>query len=266
MKIFIITMDDPIYTRSFIEDIVKERHQDVVGMVVAEGDRLKISKKKSKIEYLISLLLIMGVYNFARNSVKTLYFKAKREASTILPFVSSPSILSVANKYGIPAWRIESPNDPAFLDKVRQESPDVIINQSQSILKKELLEIPRIGVLNRHNALLPKNRGRLTPFWVLYKEEKRTGVSIHFVDEGIDSGEIIVQREFPITDDDDFNSVVKKNYEIASLAMLEALNKLEHNGKENLISNDDSKATYNGVPSLKDAFDFRVRRLRRFFA
>jgi methionyl-tRNA formyltransferase len=45
-----------------------------------------------------------------------------------------------------------------------------------------------IGVINRHNALLPKNRGRLTPFWVLYKGEKETGVSIHFIDEGIDSG------------------------------------------------------------------------------
>ena len=51
-----------------------------------------------------------------------------------------------------------------FKKKLKAIEPDVIINQSQSIIKKPLLEIPKIGVLNRHNALLPKNRGRLTPF------------------------------------------------------------------------------------------------------
>jgi len=58
------------------------------------------------------------------------------------------------------------------------------------------LNIPKIGVLNRHNALLPKNRGRLTPFWVLYKGETETGVSIHFVTEDLDAGDIIVQKKF----------------------------------------------------------------------
>lgn len=70
---------------------------------------------------------------------------------------------------------------------------DLIINQNQNILKKELLSIPKIGVINRHNALLPKNMGRLTPFWVLYKGEKVSGVSIHFVTEELNAGDIIVQ-------------------------------------------------------------------------
>src|SRR6056297_3998910 len=61
----------------------------------------------------------------------------------------------------------------------------------------------------RSGDLLPKNRGRLTPFWVLYKGEKETGVSIHFVTEGIDAGEIIVQKKFPITSKDTFNTIVK---------------------------------------------------------
>ena len=105
---------------------------------------------------------------------------------------------------------------------------DIIINQSQSIIKKQLLKIPRIGIINRHNALLPKNRGRLTPFWVLFNKEKETGVSIHFVDEGIDSGDIIIQKKFDIENKDNFNSIVKKNYDFASIAIIEALKILEN--------------------------------------
>ena len=84
---------------------------------------------------------------------------------------------------GIKTFEIENPNSKKFLNEPRKLDPDIIINQSQSIIKEGLLQVPKIGVINRHNALLPKNRGRLTPFWVLYKGEKETGVSIHFVDE-----------------------------------------------------------------------------------
>jgi len=102
----------------------------------------------------------------------------------------------------------------------------------------------------------------LTPFWVLYKGEKETGVSIHFVDEGIDSGDIIVQEKFPVNTHDTFKSIVEKNYAIASKAMLRALDLLEA-GNYNLIKNDDNLATYNTVPSFTDAFKYRWRRRTR---
>jgi methionyl-tRNA formyltransferase len=116
-------------------------------------------------------------------------------------------------------------------------------------------------VINRHNALLPKNRGRLTPFWVLYKGEKETGVSIHFIDEGIDTGEIIVQKKYKVRNNDTFNSLVKRNYEIAGKAMLEALDILE-SGNYSLIPNDDGCATYNTTPDMKHAWEFRIRRFK----
>jgi len=104
-----------------------------------------------------------------------------------------------------------------------------------------------------------KNRGSLTPFWVLYKGEKESGVSIHFVDKGIDSGEIIVQKKYKVRNDDTFNSLVKRNYEIEGKAMLEALDILE-SGNYSLIPNDDECATYNTTPDIKHAWEFRIRR------
>ena len=105
-----------------------------------------------------------------------------------------------------------------------------------------------------------ENGGRLTPFWVLYKGESETGVSIHFIDKGIDSGEIIVQKKYRVKKNDTFNSLVKRNYEIAGKAMLEALDILE-SGDYSLIPNDDKYAKYNKIPDIKHAWEFRIRRL-----
>ncbi len=120
--------------------------------------------------------------------------KIKKKLHQIFPSIfKDPSIKSVAEKYGIKTWQIKNLNNKEFVEEFKKLDVDLIINQNQNILKKELLSIPKIGVINRHNALLPKNMGRLTPFWVLYKGEKVSGVSIHFVTEELNAGDIIVQ-------------------------------------------------------------------------
>ncbi|MCX6166143.1 MAG: hypothetical protein NTU73_14990 [Ignavibacteriae bacterium] len=172
MRIFIVTMDDPVYTIPFFKEIIDQRYKDIAGVAVATGDRLKLFKKRSKFKYIISLLLIMGVFNFIKNSTKTIYFKIRIFLSKSFKFIESPSILTYAQKKGLKTYNISSPNNIEFLDELKKIKPDVIINQSQHILKKDFLSVPAIGVVNRHNALLPKNRGRLTPFWVLFNNEK----------------------------------------------------------------------------------------------
>lgn len=263
MRIFIITMDDPVQTREFIKYIIDHKKDGIVGLAVSKGDRLTIGKQRSKFVYLISLLLIMGLPAFAKNSWITLADKIKKKFFKI-GIGQDPSISAYAESLGIPVWNIKTPNSKKFQEELKALNPDIIINQSQSIIKKDLLDVPKIGVINRHNALLPKNRGRLTPFWVLYKQEKETGVSIHFVEEGIDSGDIIVQKKFSVTPKDTFSSIVKKNYEIAPKAMVEAIEILE-TGKYQLITNDDSLATYNTIPTLKEAWAYRLKKIKFYF-
>ena len=264
MRIFIITMEDPLYTLPMIKTITEARGQDIVGISLAKGNRLTIGQNRSKVAYVASLLLIMGLYPFLRNSAITLAYKAKKYFATRTSLVRMPGLAKCAEERGIPLYRISSPNSRDFLALLRSLDLDVIINQSQSILKKELLQIPRMGVINRHNALLPKNRGRLTPFWVLYKNEKETGVSIHFVNEGIDAGPIIVQERYPVLPGDNFHSLVEKNYKLAPRAMLKALDKLER-GEKDYLDNCDASATYNPVPTLKDALEYRWARVKRGF-
>jgi folate-dependent phosphoribosylglycinamide formyltransferase PurN len=264
MKIFIVTMDDPVFTIPFFKEVIGRRDKDIVGVAVASGDRLKLFKNRSKTKYVFSLLLIMGIFNFTKNSATTVFFKIRNIFSKKLKFIESPSILTYARKKDLKTYNIDSPNNTSFLEELKKIQPDVIINQSQHILKNDFLSIPKIGVINRHNALLPRNRGRLTPFWVLYNEEKETGVSIHFIDEEIDSGDIIVQERFEILPKDSFNSIVRKNYKIAGKAMLKALDILE-SGNYVLIKNDRNHATYNFPPTLSEAISFRIKMIKRCF-
>ena len=233
-------MDDPIYTYDFIKEIIDARKNDIVGIAVGRGDRLTINKNRSHVIYLCSLLLIMGLPKFVKRAYKTIVFRMRRTLNRI-GLSKSPSILTYATSQGIPIYNIKSPNNKSFISLLSKMDIDIIINQSQSILKKQFLSVPTIGVLNRHNALLPRNRGRLTPFWVIYKNETESGVSIHFVDEGIDSGRIIVQEKYQVTQGDTFNSLVEKNYQIAGKLMLKAITLLE-NGFSEYINNDDSLA------------------------
>lgn len=254
-------MDDPLLTNNFMKKIIDRRKNDIIGLAVSKGTRLRIPKSKSKFGYLISLLLIMGVVSFLKNSILMAIFTTKKIFSLISPKLKSPSILEYAAHKGIKTYYTDTVNKRDFLQILEKIKPDIIINQAQDILKKEFLSIPTIGVLNRHNSLLPKNRGRLSPFWAIYKGEKQTGVSIHFVTEKIDEGDIVVQEKFSISKRDNFNTIVKKSYKIAPEAMLKALDVIEK-GNYKRISNDNMLATYNSIPCIKNALKYRLRRLK----
>jgi methionyl-tRNA formyltransferase len=90
-------------------------------------------------------------------------------------------------------------------------------------------------------------------------KEPKTGVSIHFVEESLYSGDIIFQKEYEVSKKDTFNSLVIKNYKLASKAIIEALEILE-NKEYSLIKNDCKKATYNSTPTLKEAWHYRFRK------
>jgi methionyl-tRNA formyltransferase len=259
MKVFIITMDDPVQTIPFLRRVIEARPDWMAGVAVTQGDRLTLKKGKSKLSYLLALLLIMGPQYYLRNVFITMAYKIAKRLSSRVVFLKKFSFEYLVKKMGLEFMKISSPNSPEFLNYLKSLDIDVIINQSQSILKKDLLGIPRIGVLNRHNALLPRNRGRLTPFWVLYRNEAETGVSIHFVTEKLDAGEIVIQKKIQVDKNDTFRSLVEKNYQLAPLAMIEALEKLEEKDFS-YLPNNDSDSTYNSTPSLREAWEFRKRR------
>ena len=105
-----------------------------------------------------------------------------------------------------PKWKSEGYD--AFVDEVRVLSPDLIwVNSYSMILRDDLLSCSKLGGLNIHAAILPKNRGCNPTQWALIKGEHETGVTLHQIDGGIDTGPIIDQQRIPIFFEDSWMDV-----------------------------------------------------------
>lgn len=157
---------------------------------------------------------------------------------------SLKSIKDFAKKHNINIFSPANCNSKKFIGKIKKLSPDLIIVFNYSkILKKELFEIPKLGTINIHPSLLPKYRGAHVVNWVLINGEKETGVTVHYVNEGIDSGDIIYQKKIKLTMKDTCATLAKKIEEIAVKTLSEALKSLAI-GRVRRKKQDNKKATY----------------------
>lgn len=102
---------------------------------------------------------------------------------------------------------------------------DFLFVHRYGIIKPHIFESPRIGTFNLHFSKLPEYRGIHPVSWAIINGEKSTGVTVHKIDYGIDTGDIILQRDVEITDDDDIWTLTKK-MEISSLEIMEDFFKL----------------------------------------
>jgi methionyl-tRNA formyltransferase len=119
-------------------------------------------------------------------------------------------------------------NDPAFLDRLRAMGAELIVSVScPQIFRRPLIELPQRGCLNVHGAILPQYRGIMPSFWMLANDEKRAGVSIFFVNEDVDAGELCGQRTFDIRPHETLDEFLSRSKAIAAELLLEVLEKIE---------------------------------------
>jgi len=120
----------------------------------------------------------------------------------------------LADINGIPFFVSPDVNEASFVEKIIEVKCDLLISMSfNQIFKSEILNVPRLGVINCHAGMLPFYRGRNVLNWALINDESSFGITVHYVDEGIDTGDIIRQEDFPITDEDDYASLLAKAYQ-----------------------------------------------------
>ena len=107
---------------------------------------------------------------------------------------TSHHLADVCREAGIPVRQVGSVNAEAFVTWLREQRIDVLFHQTPEILRAPVLQAPAVAVLNRHMSVLPAYRGAWPLFWQFANGETEVGVSFHVVDEGIDSGAIVVQE------------------------------------------------------------------------
>jgi methionyl-tRNA formyltransferase len=113
------------------------------------------------------------------------------------------SVADLAQTAGLPVLSPKAPNTPTFIRHIGALQPDLILSfYYRRLLSRELLAIPRLGSINLHGSLLPKYRGRSPVNWVLVNGETQTGVTLHYMTEQADAGDIIAQRAVDIAFED----------------------------------------------------------------
>lgn len=122
-----------------------------------------------------------------------------------------PVLKEMADRYRIEFFVEKNVNSEVFLGQLRSKSCDIFVSMSfNQIFRKGFFSLPSLGTINCHAGKLPYYKGRNILNWALINDEKEFGITVHYVDEGIDTGDIIYQESFEITDADDYNSLLNR--------------------------------------------------------
>lgn len=140
------------------------------------------------------------------------------------------TLLSYSKKYDIDYFKLDSVNTQSSLETISSYNCDVLVSMSfNQIFRKKIIDLTPIGIVNCHAGKLPFYRGRNILNWALINDEKEFGITVHFVDEGIDTGDIILQKSYPISDQDNYNSLLNVAYSECSNILYDSLVQIAEN-------------------------------------
>ena len=129
-----------------------------------------------------------------------------------------------AKTYNIPYIKAQNISSPEFLAQIESFECDIFVSMSfNQIFKEPLISTPRLHTINCHAGKLPFYRGRNILNWALINDEKEFGISVHYVDSGIDTGDLILQRTYPISDKDDYSTLLRTAHTECAEVLFDAL-------------------------------------------
>ncbi len=253
MKIILITQNEPFYLAKNINYLLNKLDKRIEVNACVLFDVSPFGKKESFVKKFLKTYKIFGL-KF------TFYYSIKFIKSILF----DKSIKSVLKKNSIKIIKLKKNiNHPESINIIKNFSPDLLVSiLGNQIFKNNIIKLAPKGCINLHTALLPKYRGLMPTFWVLKNNEEYTGVSVFFVDEGIDSGPIIVQKKVKIGNISQ-SSLIEITKKLGMDAIIEAIDLID-NDKVNLITNNDNKMTYYTFPSREDVIEFK-RKGKKFF-
>lgn len=183
-------------------------------------------------------IVFMGTPDFARDSLEAIY----NAGHEIIGVVTNPDrpkgrgmkmIPSPVKEFALEKeLNIYQPEkvkkNTEFIDEIKNLNPDVIcVVAYGKILPKEILEIPKLGCVNVHGSLLPKYRGAAPIQWAVLNGDKVTGITTMYMDEGMDTGDMILKEEVTIGEDETTGELWDRLSKIGGNLLVETLNKIE---------------------------------------
>jgi len=198
-------------------------------------------------------ILFMGTPDFAVASLKALYESGEHELAVVTQpdkpkgrgyALTPPEVKVYAEQVGLPVYQPETLRDEAFQMLLAELDPAMIVVAAYGkILPKSVLDYPPYGCINVHGSLLPKYRGAAPIQRALIEGETETGVTIMYMAEGLDTGDMLYKTVVPITADDTFETLFDKMAAAGAEALMTAIPKIV-DGTIRPEAQDDSLSTY----------------------
>ena len=203
-------------------------------------------------------IIFMGTPEFAVPSLKALH-KNDQDIALIVTQPDRPKgrgrkltpspVKETAMNLGYSVIQPSSIRTDEFMSCIEKYTPDfIVVVAFGHIIPKKILAIPKIATINIHASLLPKYRGPAPIQWAIINEEKKTGVTTMLMDEGLDTGDILLSSKLEIASDDTSDSLHDRLADLGADLLIQTLNAFEA-GDINPIPQDHSQATY--APMLK---------------
>lgn len=202
-------------------------------------------------------IVFMGTPDFAVPTLNKLY-ESEHEIAAVFTQpdkpkgrgykLAPPPVKVLALEHGTPVYQPESlKKQPEMWDVLKEIAPDVIVVAAYGkILPKQVLDIPKYHCVNVHGSLLPKYRGAAPIQWSVLNGDDETGITTMLMGEGLDTGDILLQRSTPIGENETAAELFDRLAEIGADLLIETLEKLEK-GEITPVKQDEELATYASI-------------------
>jgi len=247
VRVAIITEEDKIWSLYVWErtiPLLKKSGMEPIGLWICPPKFSRLKPNKVKWWYLKTF----GIFIFFKLAIFAAIATLNRFLASF--FVSRPrDFCELCRQESVNYYSCKSPNDDAFIDWIKENNVDVVIIMVGNILKENIISAPRIGLINKHAALLPANKGIFPYFWAFIKGEPQ-GISFHEVVRDIDGGKILVQE---ITSTQYTSSMIRFYFHVfrkyPDMLLVALDNIVRRKSIEPLI---DSPPSYHSLPSKSD--------------
>lgn len=183
-------------------------------------------------------VIFFGTPEFAKTSLEAIH-KSHHEVVGVVTVADKASgrgqkihqsaVKEFAAENGLPVFQPEKLRDPEFLETIQNLQADVFVVVAFRMMPKILFEMPEIGTFNLHASLLPDYRGAAPINYAVINGEKKTGATTFFINEKIDEGNILLQRELEILPEENAGELHDRLMEMGAELVVETLNGLAEN-------------------------------------
>lgn len=191
-------------------------------------------------------IIIVGQGPFGEKVLQALIQKGEDMAGVFCPpDKRGEAMKELAGRSGIPLFRPSRMKEPQVYDEYKKLRPDLVLMAFVTdIIPEKLLSVPSLGTICYHPSLLPRHRGASAINWAIIQGDSRTGLTIFWVEKGIDTGPILLQKEVEIGPEDTTGALYFNTlFPLGVAAMVEAV-ELIKGGKAPRMPQDESQATY----------------------